>query len=65
MKENLSMIKYLLDTNIVIFTIKKRPESILPKFNKNTDHMTISTITLAELIFGLKKVEILREIWQL
>ncbi|MEQ2017461.1 MULTISPECIES: hypothetical protein [Photorhabdus] len=60
------MIKYLLDTNIVIFAIKKRPQSIPPKFNKNTDHMAISTITLAELIFlGLKKVEILREIWQL
>ncbi|KMW72338.1 plasmid maintenance protein [Photorhabdus luminescens subsp. luminescens] len=49
------MIKYLLDTNIVISTIKKRPESILPKFNKNTDHMAISTITLAELIFGAEK----------
>ncbi|MBS9423131.1 type II toxin-antitoxin system tRNA(fMet)-specific endonuclease VapC [Photorhabdus caribbeanensis] len=49
------MIKYLLDTNIVIFTIKKRPESILPKFNKNTDLMAISTITLAELIFGAEK----------
>ncbi len=59
------MIKYLLDTNIVIFAIKKRPESILPKFNKNTDNMAISKITLAELIFGLKKVEILRKIWQL
>lgn len=45
------MIKYLLDTSIVIFTIKRKPESLLPKFNQ----LAISVITLAELIFGAEK----------
>ncbi|MDC9613401.1 tRNA(fMet)-specific endonuclease VapC [Xenorhabdus khoisanae] len=49
------MIKYLLDTNIVIFTIKRRPESLLPKFNQHASQLAISTITLAELIFGAEK----------
>lgn len=49
------MIKYLLDTNIVIFTIKRKPESLLPKFNQHTHQLAISAITLAELIFGAEK----------
>ncbi len=54
-KENPLMIKYLLDTNIVIFTIKRRPEFLLPKFNQHAEQLAISTITLAELIFGAEK----------
>lgn len=49
------MIKYLLDTNIVIYAITKRPKSLLPKFNQNAELMAISTITLAELVFGAEK----------
>nr|WP_242689520.1 hypothetical protein [Photorhabdus cinerea] len=37
------------------FRDKKLPESMLPKFNKNTGRMAISTVTLAELIFGAEK----------
>lgn len=49
------MIKYLLDTNIVIFTIKRKPVSLLPKFNQHTNQLAISAITFAELIFGAEK----------
>lgn len=49
------MIKYLLDTNIVIFTIKRRPAALLPKFNQHADQLAISTITLVELVFGAEK----------
>lgn len=49
------MIKYLLDTSIVIFTIKRKPESLLPKFNQHANQLAISVITLAELIFGAEK----------
>ncbi|PHM52367.1 type II toxin-antitoxin system tRNA(fMet)-specific endonuclease VapC [Xenorhabdus hominickii] len=49
------MIKYLLDTNIVIFTIKRKLEYLLPKFNQHTNQLAISAITLAELIFGAEK----------
>ncbi len=49
------MLKYLLDTNIVIYVIKRRPIEILSKFNENASHMAISSITLAELIYGTEK----------
>ncbi len=49
------MIRYLLDTNIVIYVIKRRPIEILKTFNNNTGRMAISAITLAELFHGAEK----------
>lgn len=49
------MLRYLLDTNIVIYVIKRRPLSALPLFNENAGHMAISSITLAELMHGAEK----------
>lgn len=49
------MLKYLLDTNIVIYVIKRRPIKVLEIFNKNASRMAISTITLSELIYGAEK----------
>jgi len=49
------MIRYLLDTNIVIYVIKKRPLEMLQTFNKNSGRMAISSITLAELFHGAEK----------
>jgi tRNA(fMet)-specific endonuclease VapC len=49
------MIRYLLDTNIVIYVIKKRPIEVLQAFNKNGGRMAISSITLAELFHGAEK----------
>lgn len=49
------MLKYLLDTNIVIYVIKRRPIEVLEIFNKNASRMAISTITLSELIYGAEK----------
>lgn len=49
------MLKYLLDTNIVIYVIKRRPIEVLETFNKQHGRMAISTITLAELIHGAEK----------
>lgn len=49
------MIKYMLDTNIVIYIIKRRPIEILEKFNANVGRMVISSITLAELMHGAEK----------
>ncbi|CAD5200700.1 type II toxin-antitoxin system tRNA(fMet)-specific endonuclease VapC [Pseudomonas sp. FEN] len=49
------MIKYLLDTNIVIYVIKRRPIEVLEKFNANAGRMAISSITLAELMHGAEK----------
>ena len=49
------MLKYLLDTNIVIYVIKQKPLEALKVFNKNANRMAISAITLAELIYGAEK----------
>jgi tRNA(fMet)-specific endonuclease VapC len=49
------MLRYLLDTNIVIYVIKNKPLSALQTFNDHAGHMAISTITLAELLHGAEK----------
>ena len=49
------MIKFLLDTNIVIYVIKQRPISALEVFNRHQGRMAISAITLAELVHGCEK----------
>ena len=49
------MLRYLLDTNIVIYVIKKKPLPALYMFNQESGHMAISSITLAELLHGAEK----------
>ena len=49
------MLRYLLDTNIVIYVIKRRPLKALDEFNQRTGSMAISAITLAELMHGAEK----------
>ena len=49
------MMRYLLDTNIVIYVMKRRPPKVLPSFNQHTGRMAISSITLAELCHGAEK----------
>ena len=48
--------KYLLDTNICIYIIKKKPESVIKLFSKlKPGDVAISAITIAELYFGIAK----------
>jgi tRNA(fMet)-specific endonuclease VapC len=49
------MLKYLLDTNIVIYVIKRRPVEVMGVFNANAGRMAISAITLSELFHGAEK----------
>ena len=49
------MLKFLLDTNIVIYVIKRRPVEVLGLFNENAGRMAISSITLSELLHGAEK----------
>ncbi len=49
------MLRYLLDTNIVIYVLKRRPPEVLSVFNANASRMGISSITMAELIHGAEK----------
>ena len=48
--------KYMLDTNICIYIIKKQPQDVLKKFKLfDVGDICISSITLAELIYGVEK----------
>ncbi|GAA4336966.1 tRNA(fMet)-specific endonuclease VapC [Pigmentiphaga soli] len=49
------MLRYLLDTNIAIYVIKRRPVSVLHRFNQQHERMALSVITLAELLHGAEK----------
>ena len=46
------MLKYLLDTNIVIYTMKNRPQQVKRRFQQHNGQMGISAVTLGELVFG-------------
>lgn len=49
------MLKYMLDTDTVIYTIKNRPSQVREIFNRHSGHICVSTITLGELIYGAEK----------
>lgn len=49
------MLRYLLDTNIAIYVIKRRPLPALSRFNEHAGQMAISSITLTELLYGAEK----------
>ena len=51
------MLKYLLDTNIVIYVMKRRPLEVLAMFNQHAGRMAMSAITMAELYHGAEKSE--------
>jgi len=48
--------RYLLDTNICIYLIKKRPSEVLERFRQHSPQdVAISAITLFELQYGVEK----------
>jgi tRNA(fMet)-specific endonuclease VapC len=48
--------RYLLDTNICIYLIKKRPLEVIERFRQHPPRdVAISTITLFELQYGIEK----------
>lgn len=48
--------KYLLDTNICIYIIKRKPDAVIKKFTKlRPGIVAISSITLSELYYGVVK----------
>jgi len=46
------MLKYLLDTNIVIYTMRNRPQQVKRRFQQHHGQMGVSAVTLGELVFG-------------
>jgi tRNA(fMet)-specific endonuclease VapC len=49
------MLKYMLDTDTVIYTIKNRPPTVREIFKKHSGQICVSTVTLSELIYGAEK----------
>lgn len=50
------MMRYLLDTNICIYLIKKHPPEVLARFQQiQLNQLHIPTITLFELYYGIEK----------
>ena len=48
--------KYMLDTNICIYLIKRKPFQVLEKFQAQTlGDICVSSITVAELQYGVEK----------
>ncbi|MBA3625388.1 MAG: type II toxin-antitoxin system VapC family toxin [Methylibium sp.] len=49
------MLTYMLDTNIAVYVIKRRPPGVLDVFNRHHGRMALSSISLAELLHGAEK----------
>ena len=49
------MLNYMLDTNIVIYTIKNKPASVRAAFKKHDSRMCISRITYTELVYSAER----------
>lgn len=49
------MIKYLLDTNILIYTLKNRPTMVRDRFNRHTGQLAVSTISVGDLVYGAER----------
>ena len=48
--------KYMLDTNICIYIIKRRPKAVIERFLRTEIfQIAISSITLSELLYGVSK----------
>ncbi len=49
------MLKFMLDTNIVIYTIKNRPAAARKAFIRHEGQMCISSVTWGELVYGAER----------
>ena len=49
------MLRYMLDTNIAIYTIKNRPVKVREAFRRHDGEMCLSSVSLGELIYGAEK----------
>lgn len=49
------MLRYMLDTNLCIRVLRDRPQGLRERFNAEAAALCISTVTLAELLYGAEK----------
>lgn len=48
------MLRYMLDTNICIATIRQKPDVVRAAFNRHHAQMCISSVTAMELFYGVE-----------
>ncbi|WP_404359923.1 tRNA(fMet)-specific endonuclease VapC [Methylotuvimicrobium sp. KM1] len=51
------LLKYMLDTDTCIFTIKRRPVHVKRLFNAHIGQLCISSVTWGELVYGAENSE--------
>jgi tRNA(fMet)-specific endonuclease VapC len=49
------MLRYMLDTDICIHVIKNHPLTLLQRFNRFAEQLCMSSISVAELVYGAEK----------
>ncbi|QFS84807.1 tRNA(fMet)-specific endonuclease VapC [Roseivivax sp. THAF197b] len=54
------MLRYMLDTNILIYTIKNKPEAVRKQFEAHDGEMCASSVTAMELLYGAHKSQFVR-----
>ena len=54
------MLRYMLDTNILIYTIKNKPDVVRQRFEQHHGEMCTSCVTAMELLYGAHKSQAVR-----
>lgn len=54
------MLRYMLDTNILIYTIKNKPEGVRQHFEVHDGEICASRVTAMELLYGAHKSQAVR-----
>jgi tRNA(fMet)-specific endonuclease VapC len=54
------MLRYMLDTNILIYTVKNKPEVVRQKFEAHDGEICASSVTAMELFYGAYKSQAVR-----
>jgi len=49
------VLKFMLDTTIVVYVVKNRPESARTAFRRHSGQICISSVTWGELVFGAER----------
>jgi tRNA(fMet)-specific endonuclease VapC len=49
------VLRFMLDTNLCIRVLRDRPQQLRQRFNEEAASLCISTVTLAELLYGAEK----------
>ena len=54
------MLRYMLDTNILIYTLKNKPEMVQQQFEAHDGEICASSVTAMELLYGAHKSQAVR-----